>query len=383
MTSESAVSARLASAEPDHRYHWSALLVILIGLAAGAWSLGRNFAATVWVFAGAAALNVVFLSISLVVGLWLARRLMRPVAAPPWSGTWIAVLWGGLGAIGISLAANTALTSFVTKALGFDIASEWGSALVAPINEETAKLLGVILLAAVSTRLVRSPSDGFVYGALVGLGFQVVENLTYGLNSILGAGGVDPAAMSTLVFGLRTGTGFWGSHWAMSAVAGAGIGYLVANRGRSRSRRATVAVSCWLLAMAMHWQFNSPLLSDPQYLFYVKSTLNLVIALVVFLVARRAFRTHWKYGAADEVDRGALFPQEATALSRRRARARYLRRYSRPGRQRYLLHLLLRRQLRLLEDRAAGCPGDAAEPQRADIADIRATMAVSESHESG
>jgi RsiW-degrading membrane proteinase PrsW (M82 family) len=342
----------------------------LIALSAfGLWSIRRDFLPVVLAFPGSAAVDLFVLALSLVVGMWLARRIMRPVQAPAWSGTWLALVWGGLGACGMALVMNGLLMSAWSRAIGLEAAGSWAAAMTAPFNEEIAKTAGVVLLAAVSTRLVRSPADGLVYGALIGFGFQVVENFTYGLNEIGMTGGVDPVGSTFDVLWIRILLTGFGSHWAMSAVAGAGIGYMVSATGRSAARRGWVAVGCLALAMGMHWLFDSPLLGGIAGS-VVKPLVNFAVVMAVFLVVRRGFRARWAEVSAEEVAAGSLTPQEAQSLSRRRSRRRYLR--ATPfGPERAARERLQRLELGLLEDRMPRLDPAAAQPWREAIAAAR------------
>ncbi len=332
---------------------WSLIALSAFGL----WSVRRDFLPVVLAFPGSAVVDLFVLALSLLVGVWLARRIMRPVQAPAWSGTWLALMWGGLGACGMALVMNGLLMSAWSRAIGLEAAGSWAAAMTAPFNEEIAKAAGVLLLAAVSTRLVRSPADGLVYGALIGFGFQAVENFTYGLNEIGITGGVDPVWSTFDVLWVRILLTGFGSHWAMSAVAGAGIGYLVSAASRSAARRGWVAAGCLALAMGMHWLFDSPLLGGIAGS-VVKPLLNFAVLMVVYLVVRRGFRARWAEVSAEEVAAGSLTPEEAQSLSRRRSRRRFAR--ATPfGPERAARERLQRLQSGLLEDRV---------PQRLDAA---------------
>ncbi|MDA1361147.1 PrsW family intramembrane metalloprotease [Glycomyces luteolus] len=330
----------------------------LIALSAfGLWTLRKDFLPVVMAFPGSAVLDLVVLAVSLAVAVWIARRFLRPVQAPPWSGTWLALMWGAFGACGLALVMNGLLLAAWSRVLGLEGAGDWAAALTAPVNEEAVKAAGVMLLACVSTRLVRSTADGFVYGALVGFGFQLMENFTYGLNGVALAGGVDPVAATGQVLWVRILLTGIGSHWTMSAVAGAGIGYLVSASGRSTARRVWVAVGCMALAMGMHWLFDSPLFGG--FAGAVgKPLVNFAILIVVYLVVRRGFRARWDEVAEEEVRAGSLAPVEAASLSRRRARRRYLRgfgpvRVAQERMQQLQLDLLEERVPRLLDPAAA------------------------------
>lgn len=355
------------AAAPPHpaviRFRSVAFWCLIALSALGLWTLQKDFLPVAFAFEPSAVLDGIVLAGSLAGGMWLARRILRPVQAPAWSGTWLAVMWGGLAACGMALVLNGLLVPAWSKALGLETAGAWSAALSAPINEELAKASGVVLLAAVSTRLVRSAADGLVYGALIGLGFQVMENFTYGLNAIGMAGGVNPLGTTFEVLWIRILLTGIGSHWAMSAVAGAGIGYLVSAEGRSAARRGGVAVGCLLLAMGMHWLFDSPLLGGIVGT-VVKPLVNFAIVMVVFLVVRHGFRTRWAAVTTEEVQAGTLAPAEAQSLSRRRSRRRYLRLFP-FGPMRASQERLQRLELDLLEERMPqGLGAGAAQPWR-------------------
>lgn len=341
----------------------------LIGLSAfGLWTLNKDFLPVVLAFPGSAVLDLVVLLTSLAVALWVARRILRPVQAPPWAGTWLALMWGAFAACGMALVLNGLLLTAWTEALGLQTAANWAAAYTAPVNEELVKTAGVLLLACVSTRLVRSAADGFVYGALIGFGFQMMENFTYGLNAIGMSGGVDPVAATGQVLWIRILLTGIGSHWAMSAVAGAGIGYLVSASGRTLTRRAWVAVGCLALAMGMHWLFDSPLFGGIAGAIG-KPLANFAILVVVYLVVRRRFRTRWAEVAAEEVQAGNLAPIEAETLSRRRSRRRFLRSF---GPVRVAQERLQQLELDLLEERVPeGVEPAAAQPWRDAVAAAR------------
>ncbi|MFB9662277.1 PrsW family intramembrane metalloprotease [Glycomyces mayteni] len=347
-----------------------ALWAMIAASAFGLWTLQKNLLPMALAFPESAALNVAVLGVCLVVGVWLARRTMRPVQAPPWSGTWLALMWGGFAACGLALLMNTRTFSIWSRTFDLETAGSWSAALTAPLNEEVAKIAGVVLLAAVSTRLVRGAADGLVYGALVGFGFQVVENFLYGFNGVVMAGGVEPFAATLQTVVVRVGLTGIGSHWTMSAVAGAGIGYLVGATGRSAARRVWVAAACLAVAMGMHFLFDSPWFEGVAGA-VGKPLFNFAVLLVVFFTVRRGFRARWAAVSAEEVAAGTLSEDEAGGLSRRRSRRRFLRAFAH-GPEREAQRRLQRAQLALLEERVPEhLPFEAARPRREAVAAAR------------
>src|SRR5262249_55336834 len=109
---------------------------------------------------------------------------------------------------------------------------------------------------------VNSIVDGFVYGGMVGLGYQVVENVSYAAMAVAANGNgdrIDP------VFGVFIARGFlagpW-SHTVFTALAGAGVGYAVVRVDRSWAARVCFALMCLAGAWLCHFAWNSPLLSS-------------------------------------------------------------------------------------------------------------------------
>ena len=127
--------------------------------------------------------------------------------------------WGGLVATSLALSGNQAIFGLASKLASPDFAGRWGPALAAPPVEETLKVLGVIVLVLIARDQFDSPLDGMVYGALVGLGFQVVENFIYCINGIALGGGDSEIAPVLVIFVIRALVGLW-SHATYTAIAG-------------------------------------------------------------------------------------------------------------------------------------------------------------------
>jgi protease PrsW len=164
-----------------------------------------------------------------VVPLWVLWSLDRRERETPWIFA-AAMLWGGLIATAIALPFNTAffrvvdlwLTQHPTlaEALGPDAAMLVAAPISAPITEEIAKALGVLVVFWLLRGEFDSVRDGVVYGALVGLGFNWFESALYvaqgyaqwgvapygvqlgGRFALLGLGG---HAMFTAMFGALLG----------------------------------------------------------------------------------------------------------------------------------------------------------------------------------
>jgi RsiW-degrading membrane proteinase PrsW (M82 family) len=279
----------------------------------------KAFAGAGRVFPGAVLVALLLELPLLVLGYWLLR-LLRPVRAPARCWSAAAVIWGMTAATGCALLANDALLGIWAKTAGIGFAANWGAALTAPLDEEILKLCGVAMIALAAALAIRGPVDGLIFGGLVGLGFQVVENLTYGVNAVPQFAAINPPAAAFSSAAVRIGLTGLGAHWAMTAVAGAGIGYLAA-RGR---RGAWLAAAFLLAAMAMHLWFDSPPISFlPAALSDVtKAAVNLAVFLTVYLILRHRYLAGARSMLAADAAAGIISEDEAHSLLSRRRRRR-------------------------------------------------------------
>jgi RsiW-degrading membrane proteinase PrsW (M82 family) len=245
----------------------------------------------------------------------------------------LAFAWGGLVATTVSIPGSAALDDLIAKLGSPHLAADWGAALAGPTVEELAKTLGVVAIVLVARAQVNSVLDGVVYGAMVGLGFQIVEDVVYALGAVALAGRgdhIEPVVTTFLLRGFLAGV--W-SHTLFGALAGAGIGYLVVRVDRSRRSRLGVAALAVLGAWASHVLWNSPLLRDGLgngafALLAVLVLKGLPPLLLILVLVRAAHDREADYYAAHLVrlaDHELITPDELAALrsGARRAAARW------------------------------------------------------------
>jgi RsiW-degrading membrane proteinase PrsW (M82 family) len=173
-----------------------------------------------------------------------------------------AFAWGGLVATSLAVSGSAAMHNLIAKLSSPTFAAAWGPALVGPTVEELVKALGIVAIVLVAGAQLNSVLDGVVYGALVGLGFQVVEDVVFAVDAVAFAGGgdkVDPVVTTFLLRGFLAG--LW-SHTLFGALAGAGVGYLVVRADRSLGSRVGAALLALGGAWLCHFVWNSPLLAD-------------------------------------------------------------------------------------------------------------------------
>jgi protease PrsW len=321
----------------------------------GAGVLIREFIRFPVVFPGAGALAVALELPLVLIGFAVLRRL-RPTRAPALKWSAAALVWGGAAATGCALLANQGLSGLWAKSEGVTFAADWSAALTAPLNEEVLKLCGVVMIALAAPLVINGPLDGLICGAITGLGFQAVENVTYGLNSIVMSGGTDPyrAVLDSAL--LRVGSTGLGSHWTMTAVAGAGVGYLVRHtrrrrlmrdgsrtgyRGRQAADRSPsglghdllAAAGCLATAVGMHFFFDAP----GDLAIAIKVAVNFAIAAALYLMLSAAFLRRARAHLAAAAAAGLVGSAEAGSVLSRRRRRRQLRGVQEPAERDRLL----------------------------------------------
>ena len=138
-----------------------------------------------------------------------------------------ALLWGGIAATTLAGYANDGWGLVVARLGGPEFAARWTAALTAPFVEETLKGLGVVLIYLIAPDEIDDMMDGFVYGAVCGLGFAVVEDVFY----FMGVFGGSPSGVLKGFFVRVVASGLY-SHVLYTGLVGMGIGYFVSRRER-------------------------------------------------------------------------------------------------------------------------------------------------------
>ena len=252
----------------------------------------------------------------------------------PLSLVFAALLWGAFAATMLTLLSDAGWGGLIAGLLG-DAALEWGAAVSAPIIEEVLKGAGIIFIYLIARSEMDDVLDGFVYGAMAGLGFTVVEDVFYFVGHFGGTvGGVFQGFFLRVVAG-----GIYG-HVVYSGLFGMGVAYFGSRRGEvSTGQRVLVAGALIFASIFAHFIWNSPLLnfypnaldSPAAYLQVILATAVKglpflgFLALMIVLARRREHR--WLRGALEsEVGFQGLHHDELVTLEhpklRREARRR-------------------------------------------------------------
>ncbi len=145
---------------------------------------------------------------------WADRYEREPV--------WLAVVaffWGAVPAIAVSLLGEYLFDlPLITGPQGYSHALI-GNVLIAPIIEETAKWVALLAIFLLRRQEFDGPLDGLIYGALIGFGFAMTENILFFVGAY-GSGGYEELSTSfflrSIVFGMN--------HAFYTALAGIALG---------------------------------------------------------------------------------------------------------------------------------------------------------------
>ncbi len=177
--------------------------------------------------------------------LWLMWWLDRYDREPIWLFLGV-FLWGAVGAVVLAVVASAVLSIPLVALAPEDAASGLSMTFVAPLAEEPAKALILFLVAR--SRHFDNVTDGFVYGAAIGLGFGMTENILYFVDA---ASQGDPmtwaatVAIRTLYSALM--------HAAATSLVGASIGLAKFRKG---PQRLVLLTAGFAVAIFIHALWN-------------------------------------------------------------------------------------------------------------------------------
>lgn len=181
----------------------------------------------------------------LVLVLWIDRY----EAEPFWMLA-TAFFWGALVAVFFAFLINTVSGAAVTLVTNSMSAGRtFGAVISAPIVEECAKALILLIFFFWKKDEFDGVIDGIVYAAMAGLGFAMTENIQYYGKAVLEAGG----GGLTFVFILRGALAPF-SHPMFTSLTGIGLG--IARQSRNTAVKFITPVLGLMAAISMHSIWN-------------------------------------------------------------------------------------------------------------------------------
>lgn len=309
-------------------------------------------------------LALVPLSIVLLAVRWLDRWEPEPPVTKVF-----AFLWGAAGSIVVTMVIGEPVRRYLRAATDPGTSEVLGTVLQAPVVEEFAKGLGVLLLMLLRRRYVDGPVDGIVYAMLVAAGFAFTENILY-FGSTLGRAGVIDASLAAVFIGRGLLSPF--AHAMFTGCLGFALGWA------SRRQQTVPLLLAFVLglvpAVALHALWNGGATLAGSFIgFYVLVEVPLfVLAVAGLVLLGRGEVRLTRARLADYVRAGWFTPAEvqmlATPAGRRQALAWAGGRGARAPMKRFIRDataLAFTRQRIIAGFDRTGRPGNAARPRNA------------------
>ena len=265
------------------------------------------------VFLGPAATLVGFfiallpLAVVLAAVLWIDRWEPEPRLA-----LLFGFLWGAAASVAIALLVGLTIEIAAIATTGESPGSFLQAALQAPIVEETAKGIGVLILFFATRKHFTGPVDGLVYAAIVAAGFAFTENIQYFAVALV-EGGVGDL---TATFFMRAVLAPF-AHVTFTALTGLAIGFAASRGGRAVIGWFSLGLIGAILLHAL-WNgslfFISSLESYALYFGLIQVPIFAVLIVMTVLVRRHEIRlTHARLG--EYAAAGWFVPAEVDMLA--------------------------------------------------------------------
>jgi RsiW-degrading membrane proteinase PrsW (M82 family) len=225
----------------------------------------------------------IVLVVPLVAVYFLLIRSMDRYHPAPWWMLGLCLVWGAVGAVGLSVVGDLLGQGAISVALDRDFDDESvfnaSATFIAPLVEEPAKALGLLFIYLFSNRRGHEslgPLRGAVFGGIIGLGFTLSEDIAYivtGGNEAGGAGFAGVFFLRTVMLGL--------GHATYTAMTGLGFGLFATMRG---GWRWAMPLAGLMLGMLLHFGrnlFGSYLAMEGLGVLFIV-LLNAVVVVVLF-----------------------------------------------------------------------------------------------------
>ncbi|TPW76624.1 PrsW family intramembrane metalloprotease [Schumannella soli] len=288
----------------------------------------------------AAVLALIPLTVVLLAIRWVDRWEPEPLGIKIFAFLWgagVAVVTALVVGVGVQVAQAFSGSDPTSDANQF-----FGAVIQAPIVEEGAKGLGILLIFLIGRKYFDGPVDGIVYGATIAAGFAFTENILY-FGQQIQTSGVVSGEVVTIFFLRGVLSPF--AHVMFTSMTGLALG-LAASRFKHWAPSVGFYFVGLLAAMLLHgiWNAAASLVPGgiPGYLLYycvVEVPLFVGLLVIVFWLRRRESRQTLarlaEYAAAGWINRDEVVALGSPA-GRRQARAWAASRGQKPLMARYI-----------------------------------------------
>jgi len=170
----------------------------------------------------------------------------------PWGLLMVTFIWGAIPAIVLSLLAEILFGIPFSAVFGDAVGQVIQGSAIAPVVEEVVKGFAIFLVFLIFRKEFDGLLDGIVYGALVGFGFGMTENIFFFLGGFTEggvAGWVMVVFLRTVIFGLN--------HGLFSSITGLGFGYAsIGSKPWQRWLAPPLALGGAIIAHVVHNTFT-------------------------------------------------------------------------------------------------------------------------------
>jgi len=229
--------------------------------------------------AAASIAGMIVALVPLAIVLLVVRAIDRWEPEPP-SLVAFALGWGAIAAVGIALGVDL-LLRLALGAADSPMAQAVQAVIQAPVVEEFAKGLGVLLVAVTARRAFDGPVDGIVYGALVAAGFAFTENIQYFAVSMI-EGGAQQLTATFILRGILSPF----AHVMFTSMTGFALG-LAARRGAAAGESVTPWITGMAAAAVLHAVWNASAQFFDFLALYVTLQVPLFVLFVLGVLALR------------------------------------------------------------------------------------------------
>ncbi|TXS57757.1 protease PrsW [Streptomyces sp. t39] len=188
-----------------------------------------------------------------------AFRWLDRVEPGPWRNLLFAFGWGAFAAALVAILANSFATRWIATATADPASADTlGATVIAPVVEETAKAVAILLIFLFRRRDFHGIVDGVVVAGFTATGFAFTENILYlgnafGEDQAFGSSGLGSVTAAT--FFVRVVMSPF-AHPLFTVLTGIGFGIAALWPRRRRIRRVLLPLLGLLLAMGMHALWN-------------------------------------------------------------------------------------------------------------------------------